>query len=114
MSPDRGATSTLQQSPLYHNIMSNNILDVEEAEVHELGTMGERLAVESSNPVMLSAALSAAPADPQEGTYVQELPPVDRGIAAWTFCAAGLLTQTVIWGFTFRSASLQSSTICHR
>lgn len=92
--------------------MSNYIHDVEEAEVHELGTMGERL--ESSNPVMLSAALSAAPADPQEGTYVQELPPVDRGIAAWTFCAAGLLTQTVIWGFTFRSASLQSSTICHR
>lgn len=45
------------------------------------------------------AALNVA--EPQDGT-VQELPPVDRGIKAWTFCAAAFVLEMMVWGFGFR------------
>ncbi|KAK7686226.1 hypothetical protein QCA50_010446 [Cerrena zonata] len=32
---------------------------------------------------------------------VQELPPVDAGRGAWTFCLAGLVLETLVWGFSF-------------
>ena len=40
--------------------------------------------------------------EPVEGTTFQELAPVDRGIAAWTFCASGFVAEMFIWGFLFR------------
>ena len=43
-----------------------------------------------------------------DGVNVQELPPVDRGLKAWTFCAAGFVLEMMIWGFGFRFADLQA------
>ena len=40
--------------------------------------------------------------EPGEGTTIQELAPVDRGLSAWTFCACGFLAEMFIWGFLFR------------
>lgn len=56
-------------------------------------------------PVMLSnrssrAALHAE--DPQEGATVQELPPIDGGIKAWTFCFSAFMLEMMVWGFAFR------------
>ena len=39
---------------------------------------------------------------PQEGTTIHELAPIDRGAAAWTFCACGFVAEMFIWGFLFR------------
>lgn len=40
--------------------------------------------------------------EPQEGTTIQELAPVDRGFGAWSFCACGFVAEMFIWGFLFR------------
>ncbi|KAI0373779.1 MFS general substrate transporter [Pilatotrama ljubarskyi] len=47
------------------------------------------------------AALRLHGQDPQEGATVQELPPVDRGLKAWTFCVCGFVLEMMIWGFSF-------------
>ena len=47
--------------------------------------------------------------EPVEGTTFQELAPVDRGIAAWTFCACGFVAEMFIWGFLFRQVPYVSS-----
>ena len=63
--------------------------------------------VAENTPTTLSAQSSMAALrveDPQEGANVQELPPVDRGVGAWTFCAAAFVLEMMIWGFSFRSA----------
>ncbi|OSD08079.1 MFS general substrate transporter [Trametes coccinea BRFM310] len=39
--------------------------------------------------------------EPQEGTTIQELAPLDRGIRAWTFCACGFVVEMMVWGFLF-------------
>ncbi|KAI0351391.1 MFS general substrate transporter [Trametes cingulata] len=57
-------------------------------------------------PATLSVQSSRAPLrlhdeDPHEGTTVQELPPVDRGVQAWTFCLSGFVLEMTIWGFSF-------------
>lgn len=57
-------------------------------------------------PATLSARSSMAAlrvTDPQDGTNVQELPPVDRGVRAWMFCASGFVLEMMVWGFSFRS-----------
>ena len=57
-------------------------------------------------PHALSAQSSRAPLhanDPQEGTTIQELPPVDRGFKAWAFCLSGFVLEMMVWGFGFRS-----------
>lgn len=33
---------------------------------------------------------------------IQELPPVDRGRQAWTFCFCNFVVETLVWGFGFR------------
>ena len=33
---------------------------------------------------------------------VQELPPVDIGWRAWTFCFSGCMLETLVWGFGLR------------
>lgn len=48
--------------------------------------------------------------DPQEGATVQELPPIDRGIKAWTFCFSAFVLEMMVWGFSFRFISHLSST----
>lgn len=56
-------------------------------------------------PRTLSAQSSRAPLhanDPQEGTTIQELPPVDRGFKAWAFCFSGFVLEMMVWGFGFR------------
>ena len=72
--------------------------DQREGEI-ELATMGESSRIASARSSM--AALRVA--DPQQGVTVQELPPVDRGIRAWTFCAAAFVLEMMVWGFGFRS-----------
>ena len=64
---------------------------------------------EESQPGSPTKALSAqssivalGAADPQEGTTVQELPPVDGGSGAWIFCASAFTVEMMIWGFSFR------------
>ena len=54
---------------------------------YEMGSLGEPSLPQT--PATLSAQLSmTAPRaiEPQEGMSVHELPPVDRGVGAWTFC----------------------------
>ncbi|KAI0718179.1 MFS general substrate transporter [Cerioporus squamosus] len=51
--------------------------------------------------------------DPQEGADVQELPPVDRGLRAWTFCAAGFVVEMMVWGFGFSYGIFQDYYTSH-
>lgn len=76
---------------------------------HELPTLSTAVAdSHPSSPTTLSAQSSmvalrvAGLAGPQEGTTVQELPPVDRGVGAWMFCAGGFVSEMMVWGFSFR------------
>ena len=51
-----------------------------------------------------SSTLNVAKVDPvDKDVNAQELPPADRGIRAWTFCAAGFVLEMMTWGFGFRS-----------
>ena len=66
---------------------------------------------QTATPMTLSTQSSMAAlrvADPDQGVTVQELPPVDRGIRAWTFCAAGFVLEMMVWGFGFRFAFYSS------
>lgn len=74
---------------------------------YEMSTLGTPSHVET--PTMLTAQSSMAALhaeDPQSGANVQELPPVDRGIRAWTFCFSALVLEMMVWGFGFRSVSI--------
>ncbi|RPD56103.1 MFS general substrate transporter [Lentinus tigrinus ALCF2SS1-7] len=51
--------------------------------------------------------------DPQEGVTVQELPPVDKGIRAWTFCAAAFVLEMMVWGFGFSYGIFQDYYTSH-
>ena len=51
------------------------------------------------------AALRAVDPHGQEGVSIQELPPVDRGLGAWAFCASGCVLEMMVWGFGFRLVS---------
>ena len=82
--------------------------DVEESYELSKVTAQEQVADVQSpidTPTTLSAKSSMAVLrveEPQEGVNVQELPPVDRGLRAWTFCAAGFVLEMMVWGFGFR------------
>ncbi len=67
----------------------------------EMTTMREQSRTVSTQSSMVALRV----ADPQEGVTVQELPPVDKGIGAWTFCAAGFVLEMMVWGFGFRFVS---------
>ena len=41
----------------------------------------------------------------EDPVYVQELPPIDGGIKAWTFCVSAFFVETMVWGYGFRYAS---------
>ncbi|KAI0686604.1 MFS general substrate transporter [Earliella scabrosa] len=69
-----------------------------------------------NTPTTLSAQSSMAALrveDPQEGANVQELPPVDRGVGAWTFCAAAFVLEMMIWGFSFSYGIFQDYYTSH-
>ena len=53
-------------------------------------------------PSAQSSAAALQLTNPQEGANIQELPPVDRGLKAWTFCASSFVLETMVWGFGFR------------
>ncbi|KAL7280779.1 hypothetical protein ACG7TL_005723 [Trametes sanguinea] len=50
---------------------------------------------------------------PQDGATVQELPPVDRGVKAWTFCIAGVVLEMMVWGFSFSYGIFQDYYTSH-
>ncbi|TFK93289.1 MFS general substrate transporter [Polyporus arcularius HHB13444] len=60
-----------------------------------------------------SSMVALRVADPQEGVTVQELPPVDKGIGAWTFCAAGFVLEMMVWGFGFSYGIFQDYYTSH-
>ncbi|KAI0330843.1 MFS general substrate transporter [Cubamyces sp. BRFM 1775] len=67
-------------------------------------------------PRTLSAQSSRAPLhanDPQEGTTIQELPPVDRGFKAWAFCFSGFVLEMMVWGFGFSYGIFQDYYTSH-
>ncbi|KAI0754563.1 MFS general substrate transporter [Daedaleopsis nitida] len=69
-----------------------------------------------TTPMTLSARSSMAAlrvVDPQEGANVQELAPVDRGVRAWTFCAAGFVVEMMVWGFGFSYGIFQDYYTSH-
>lgn len=41
--------------------------------------------------------------EPSPSVNIQELPPVDKGWQAWSFCFAGVVLEALVWGFSFRS-----------
>ncbi|EIW52382.1 MFS general substrate transporter [Trametes versicolor FP-101664 SS1] len=51
--------------------------------------------------------------DPQEGATVQELPPIDRGIKAWTFCFSAFVLEMMVWGFSFSYGIFQDYYTSH-
>ncbi|KAI0824006.1 MFS general substrate transporter [Trametes gibbosa] len=57
------------------------------------------------------AALHAE--NPQEGATVQELPPVDSGIKAWTFCFSAFVLEMMVWGFGFSYGIFQDYYTSH-
>ena len=70
---------------------------------YEMGSLGEPSLPQT--PATLSAQSSMAAlraVEPQEGMSVHELPPVDRGVGAWTFCLSAVIIEIMIWGFSFR------------
>ncbi|PIL35155.1 MFS general substrate transporter [Ganoderma sinense ZZ0214-1] len=70
-------------------------------------TSPTNLSVQSS-----MAALHVADSTDDE-VIVQELPPVDRGVKAWTFCAAGFVLEMMIWGFGFSYGIFQDYYTSH-
>ncbi|KAI0759368.1 MFS general substrate transporter [Trametes elegans] len=67
-------------------------------------------------PATLSAKSSRAAlhiSGPQEGATVQELPPVDRGLKAWTFCISGFVLEMMVWGFGFSYGIFQDYYTSH-
>lgn len=38
----------------------------------------------------------------EDGINMQELPPVDGGVKAWSFCASAFFVETMVWGYSFR------------
>lgn len=67
--------------------------------------LGESGNVTPATTRTLSAQSSIAAlnvTEPEDNTAIQELPPTDRGIKAWTFCASAFVIEMMIWGFSFR------------
>lgn len=54
------------------------------------------------DPASTSSFQESTTTQPDSSINVQELPPVDAGWGAWTFCLAGLVLETLVWGFGFR------------
>ncbi|KDQ61479.1 hypothetical protein JAAARDRAFT_54845 [Jaapia argillacea MUCL 33604] len=47
------------------------------------------------------------------GVHVQELPPIDRGTKAWTFCFCSFILETMVWGFGFSYGIFQVYYMTH-
>ncbi|KAM5540859.1 hypothetical protein V8D89_005503 [Ganoderma adspersum] len=60
-----------------------------------------------------SSMVALRAADPQEGTTVQELPPIDGGSGAWIFCASAFVVEMMIWGFSFSYGIFQEYYTSH-
>ena len=93
------------------DLLEQNAADV--ASTYEMSTMSLRPgdashleAASDSWPAQQLSTQSSMAAlhvvDPQEGVNVQELPPVDKGFPAWSFCAASFVLEIMVWGFSFR------------
>lgn len=82
------------------------MVDVAQASLHddyEMSSMAASTSIRTND--------SAAPAyqlEPQDGANVQELPAVDGGKKAWTFCVSAFVLETMVWGFGFRYIAVQS------
>ena len=82
-------------------------LKIDTAIAFEMASLGagRSPSTRPESPSSKSGSMAALRAvDPQEGVAVQELPPVDGGLRAWTFCAAGFVLEMMVWGFAYRSA----------
>ena len=71
----------------------------------ELGQNDSHAADSPATLSVQSSMVALRVAHPREGANVQELPPVDRGMGAWLFCAGGFVSEMMVWGFSFRYAS---------
>ncbi|KAI8986278.1 MFS general substrate transporter [Trametes punicea] len=68
------------------------------------------------SPATLSSRSSRAALharDPQEGAIIQELPPVDRGVKAWTFCMSSFVLEMMVWGFGYSYGIFQDYYTSH-
>ncbi|KAI0788869.1 major facilitator superfamily domain-containing protein [Abortiporus biennis] len=75
----------------------------------------EKMAVDEPPPAKTEVSkenviLSIGPA---EDRNVQELPPVDRGWRAWTFCTAAFVLEILTWGFSYGYGVFQNYYISH-
>ncbi|KAI0700119.1 MFS general substrate transporter [Cerioporus squamosus] len=75
----------------------------------EMTTVGDHPGTLSTQSSMATLRV----VDPQEGVNVQELPPVDKGIRAWTFCAAAFVLEMMVWGFGFSYGIFQDYYTSH-
>ncbi|KAI0754564.1 major facilitator superfamily domain-containing protein [Daedaleopsis nitida] len=86
----------------------------DQRELHEMSASAVTLKINgetpsrlSDTPMTLSAPSSMATLraeDTHKSANLQKLAPVDKGVRAWTFCAAGFVLEMMVWGFGFRWA----------
>ncbi|KAI0072297.1 MFS general substrate transporter [Panus rudis PR-1116 ss-1] len=87
--------------------MSTTTQVVEGLEIYELPDIPSR---DPSQPPTSASSLSRVPLD---SSNVQELPPVDIGRGAWSFCLAGFILETLVWGFGFSYGIFQAYYTSH-
>ncbi|CAL1714357.1 unnamed protein product [Somion occarium] len=51
--------------------------------------------------------------EPSPSVNIQELPPVDKGWQAWSFCFAGVVLEALVWGFSFSYGIFQAYYTSH-
>lgn len=101
--PLQPPSASLSPRSKMDTVLENNVQTPADSQ-YELSTLGP----DPSSGVATPSGGSQAQltvlerSEPGEGTTFQELAPVDRGLAAWTFCACGFLAEMFIWGFLFR------------
>ncbi|OCH87540.1 MFS general substrate transporter [Obba rivulosa] len=71
------------------------------------------MAAESIQTIDSGSAAPAYQPEPQDGANVQELPAVDGGRKAWTFCVSAFILETMVWGFGFSYGIFQDYYTSH-
>lgn len=88
--------------------LNSHIQTASDLELRTFGTSSSGgLGPQSASTSDFQADTPASNLDPS--VNVQELPPVDAGRGAWTFCLAGLVLETLVWGFSFRYVAMLAS-----
>ncbi|KAI0072296.1 MFS general substrate transporter [Panus rudis PR-1116 ss-1] len=67
----------------------------------------------SGLPLAPISAASSLSREPLDTANVQELPPVDVGRGAWSFCLAGFVLEALVWGFGFSYGIFQGKVESH-